>query len=207
MLPFLSGSQRTTTTNEVLSLVLLEKGLEWRMLLRASLLQPSELRKTGFSTYRVLVKFDIAGIHSFIFVRTLKPEWFKCSAKDHGPTVMVSAVLAILPATLAGKDAGSIPLLAVLAVLVVAKNLEIVRSACQIWKWQFGRYPIHSLRFVNNRVKCGIVSPCLQNVPDHSAKGCSSLLESGVQSLQNGLSCFCSWIGGPGYPNPKPGCA
>ena len=41
------------------------------------------------------MKFDIAGIHSFIFVRTLKPEWFKCSAKDHGPTVTVLAVLAV----------------------------------------------------------------------------------------------------------------
>jgi len=40
------------------------------------------------------VKIDLAGIHSFIFVRTLKPEWFKCSAKDHGPTVTVLAVLA-----------------------------------------------------------------------------------------------------------------
>ena len=41
------------------------------------------------------MKFDLAGIHSFIFVRTLKPEWFKCSAKDHGPTVTVLAVLAV----------------------------------------------------------------------------------------------------------------
>ena len=78
------------------------------------------------------MKFDIAGIHSFIFVRTLKPEWFKCSAKDHGPTV---TVLAVLVATAAGKDGGSIPSLAVLAVwavLAVAKNIEIVRSVCQI---------------------------------------------------------------------------
>ena len=41
------------------------------------------------------MKFDLAGIHSFIFVQTLKPEWFKCSAKDHGPTVTVLAVLAV----------------------------------------------------------------------------------------------------------------
>ena len=41
------------------------------------------------------MKIDLAGIHSFIFVRTLKPEWFKCSAKDHGPTVTVLAVLAV----------------------------------------------------------------------------------------------------------------
>ena len=41
------------------------------------------------------MRFDLAGIHSFIFVRTLKPEWFKCSAKDHGPTVTVLAVLAV----------------------------------------------------------------------------------------------------------------
>ena len=78
------------------------------------------------------MKFDLAGIHSFIFVRTLKPEWFKCSAKDHGPTVTVLAVLAVLVATAAGKDGGSIPSLAVLAVLAVAKNIEIVRRVCQI---------------------------------------------------------------------------
>ena len=79
-----------------------------------------------------LVKIDLAGIHSFIFVRTLKPEWFKCSAKDHGPTLMVLAVLAVLAATVEGKDGGSIPSLAVLALLAVAKNIEIVRSFCQI---------------------------------------------------------------------------
>ena len=78
------------------------------------------------------MKFDVAGIHSFIFVRTLKPEWFKCSAEDHGPTVTVLTVWAVLAATAAGKDGGSIPSLAVLAVLAVAKNIDIVRNICQI---------------------------------------------------------------------------